>query len=179
MPRIVTVLIVLATGSTSVRAGPPVIESHNPAGSDFFWSTTSTEYVDIPGTEKTVTVPTGSAVITWSLWTHTAGARVRPVIGTQTPPNGMRFPINTLGGMSGSWATTIEGGTIPVKLQVAVGPPDPSGFNTYQGSCTWTLVVFPTADGNVPAVGGIGLAVLVVAVMLGGALVLSRRSVVA
>jgi len=109
---------------------------------------------------------------------NTLGARIRPVIGTQTPPNGTHFRHPTNGGISGSWAAAIQGGTIPVKLQVAPtdeASPGSFSFQTYQGACTWTLTVFPDAQSGVPAVGSIGLVVLVALLLGVGALIITHR----
>jgi len=57
MSRMMLALVSLLTGTSVFAAGQPVIESHNPPDGDV-WFTASTEYVDIPGTEKMVTVPT-------------------------------------------------------------------------------------------------------------------------
>ncbi len=48
-------------------------------------------YIDIPASVKTVTLPPGQAVITWSLGAHTSGDgyfRIRPVIGDLFPEVG-------------------------------------------------------------------------------------------
>jgi hypothetical protein len=151
-----------------------------------------TEYAYIPDSEHTLTVPAGTAFITWSVHgvvVPTFGppndtARFRPVIGSSFPEDGM--PDDTVHSSSGSWAIHTEGGNITVKLQVAA----PFALDEYdwrfvmdssvpesRDAMSWTLMVFPDASAGVPAVGGVGLGLLAVVLLgIGGVLVLRRRN---
>jgi len=184
-PWFVSLAAIGAIGSSQpALAVTPFIENHHhpyQSGSELgpFDATTFT-YVDIPGTTKTITVPSGEAVITWTLGgANPHHALVRPVIGTHAPNS---TPIYDVGSgndvhLSGAWATTIEGGTITVKLQAALSPDFPGGsFNCKPDFGTsWTLAVFPASADNAPAMSAVGLLVLVVLLLGGGAIVLASR----
>lgn len=151
----------------------------------------SAGYLDIPGSEHTLTVPTGTAFITWSLHgdvfcvsgTCVDTTRFRPVIGGNFPTEGL--PDDITGTSTGSWAIPVEAGSITVKLQITA----PYALGEYQSRFTmnssepssqdamsWTLVVFPNAASTgVPAVGGLGLLVLVCSLLGVAALVIARR----
>ena len=133
-------------------------------------------YTDIPASVKTVTVPKGTAIITWSFNYAPIcdPARIRPRIGTLAPNEGLPQYFQGALRPSGSWATPVDAGEISVALQL--GFLSGSFCSLDEGSfITWTLIVFPETTGGVPAVGGVGLAVLV-AVLLGvGALIITRR----
>ena len=147
-------------------------------------------YADIPGSEHTLTVPAGTAFITWSVHgvvVCTQGpcndtARFRPVIGNSFPTEGM--PDNNAHSASGSWAIPTEAGNITVKLQVAA----PYALDEYnwqfqmysansdsRDAMSWTLMVFPDASAGVPTIGGLGLVVLVASLLGVGALVVAHR----
>lgn len=151
-----------------------------------------TVYADIPGSQHSLTVPAGTAFITWSVHgvvVCTAGpcgnetARFRPVIDNSSPTDGM--PDDTAHSASGSWAIPIEAGNITVKLQVAA----PGALDEYnwrfvmessdsasRDAMSWTLVVFPNAaSAGVPAISGLGLTVLVFSLIGIAALVIARR----
>ena len=145
-------------------------------------------YADIPGSEHTLTVPAGTAVITWSVhgMIYCTGtpctARLQPMIGNSSPPEGL--PEDNVGTSSGSWATRTVAGSTTVRLQVAalcaseeyecqlsMASSEPSGGD----AMSWTLMVFPDSNAGVPAVGGVGLGLLA-AVLLGtGGVLVSRR----
>jgi hypothetical protein len=150
-----------------------------------------TVYADIPGSQHSLTVPAGTAFITWSVHgvvVCTAGpcgietARFRPVIGNSFPTEGI--PDDNDGTSSGSWAIHTEAGNITVKLQVAA-PYALDGYNWRfqmysadphsQDAMSWTLMVFPDASAGVPAIGGLGLGVLVLSLLGVGALVIAHR----
>ncbi len=145
---IVLDLVVLALGQVAVAQAPfvenlyvsfPVPRPAEPLPADF---------VDIPQTEKTVTIPAGTAIITWALNIHDGGAGMyRPVIGGDAPLDGLNLEE------SGSWVTETEGGTVTIKMQVKQHPHIPQSDLLIQNSSAfnWTLIVFPEAD-PVPAV---------------------------
>jgi hypothetical protein len=169
----------------SAAAVTPFVETHYhqyqsgaPLG---LFEATSTTYVDIPGTTKTVTAPAGPAVITWTAGRIAANyALIRPVIGTQAPNATPIYhhPSSSDGNLSGSWSANIAGGTLAVKLQAALSPdfPTQSTFSCEPDFGTsWTLMVFPSAEGA-PAMSAVGLFVLVVLMLGAGAtVILSRR----
>ena len=131
------------------------------------------DFTDIPGSDQTLTIPAGKAFITWSFIAvpGETGSRVRPVIGDAFPSEG----IAMRGGRgSGSWITATEGGPVTVKFQAAGGSFEINSSLSF----TWTLFVFPDQPpGPVPAVGGIGLAVLTVLILgLGAVLIRKRQS---
>jgi len=150
-----------------------------------------TDYGDIPGSEHTLTVPAGTAFITWSVHGDVVcslncgqeTARFRPVIGNSFPTEGM--PDDNDGSSSGSWAIPIEAGNTTVKLQVAAPhalDEDNWRFQLYSGeddsrdAMSWTLVVLPdVVSTGVPTVGGLGLTVLVFSLIGVAALVIARR----
>jgi hypothetical protein len=151
-----------------------------------------TVYADILGSEHPLTVPAGTAVITWSVHGAiqcTAGpcidaARFRPAIGNSFPADGM--PYHAAHSSSGAWTTHVDSGSTTVKLQMTA----PYGLDEYdwrfimdssqpssQDAMSWTLIIFPDANAGVPAVGGVGLGLLAVVLLgIGGALVSRRRN---
>jgi len=149
-----------------------------------------TEYEYIPDSEHTLTVPAGTAFITWSVHGvlqctgSPCTARFRPIIENSSPPEGL--PEDDAGTSSGSWVTRTEAGDVTVKLQVAAlcsldkyecqfGMASADPFS--QDAMSWTLMVFPDASASVPAVGGVGLGLLAVVLLgIGGVLVLRRRN---
>jgi len=150
-----------------------------------------TVYTDIPGSEHTLTIPSGTAFITWSVHGDVVcslncgqgTARFRPVIGNSFPTEGM--PDDNDGSSSGSWVIPVVAGSTSVKLQVAAPhalDEDNWRFQLYSGeddsrdAMSWTLVVFPTiASAGVPAIGGLGLMVLVCSLVGVAALVIAHR----
>lgn len=163
---------VLCTSHAAV-AQAPFIESYYLGGEgSTFQDITSFDFVDIVGSEKTVPVPAGRAVIFWSLRANVNEAMIRPMIGSHAPdPAAWYYGGNAY--LSGTWTTNTEGGTLNVKLQGAISNA-PGSYLSVAGT-SWTLIAFPTASGGVPAVGGVGLVVLV-AVLLGiGAFIIVKR----
>lgn len=189
LPSVSMIVVWVAFAGQRVVAQSPLVYSHYvprptvdiPA---------SAGYVDIPGSEHTLTVPAGMAFITW--WLHgdvvcIAGScmdttRFRPVIGGSFPTEGV--PDDVIGTSSGSWAIHTDGGNLTVKLQIAA----PYALGEYesrftmnssesysQDAMSWTLLVFPDAFAGVPAIGGLGLIVLVASLLGVGALLIARR----
>jgi len=151
----------------------------------------SAVYADITVSEHTLTVPAGTAFVTWSVHGvlqqctgFPCTARFRPIIGNSSPSEGL--PEDDAGTSSGSWVTRTEAGSVKVTLQVAalcssgayhcqflMGSPEPFS----RDAMSWTLMVFPDASAGVPAVGGVGLGLLAVVLPgIGGVLVLRRRN---
>ena len=121
----------------------PVIHNHRFRFPVDFGVGPGAGWVDIPGTEKTVTVPAGTASFFWSVTLNTHGAgRTRPYIGGNAPD--VHFIAR--GGFgnehSGSWKTVTGGGTIEVKLQAKAGTNTGWDIAPDDG-VSWTLMVFP------------------------------------
>ena len=118
------------------------------------WTTDSTSFVDIPGSNKTITLPAGIAVITYSLSgfaytpvsNYMAGMwKVQVVIGSQTSPeqNFGSNEQNSHKGMSGSWVTNVTGGSTTIKLQIRADGRFGRGFAlNSEDYITWTIVVY-------------------------------------
>jgi len=173
----VLAVCVLCTSQAAV-AQAPFIENYYGGGGGGAWQyITSSEFVDIGGTEKTVTVPAGRAVIFWTMRAYPDTAMIRPMIGSHAPdPAAIYYGgVSGPGYLSGTWTTNIEGGILNVKLQGALTGPGSSLVVDSPGGISWTLIVFPVTSGGVPAVGGVGLGVLI-AILLGvGAFIIKRR----
>ncbi len=183
------VVLVAFTGQRVVAQSPLIYVHYVPRPTVDIAA--SAGYLDIPGSEHTLTVPAGTAFITWSLHgdvfcvsgTCVDTTRFRPVIGSSFPTEGM--PDDITGTSTGSWAIPVEAGSITVKLQItapyALGEYE-SRFTMYssepssQVAMSWTLVVLPNAtSAGVPAVGGLGLMVLVLLLLGVGALLIAHR----
>lgn len=183
------VVLVAFTGQRAVAQSPLVYTHYVPHPT--FDMPLRTVYTDIPGSQHSLTVPAGTAFITWSvhgvvvykLGGPNETARFRPVIGNGSPTDGM--PDDTARSASGSWAIPVQGGNITVKLQVAApNAVDESNWRYTMDSSapdgrdamSWSLIVLPNAaNAGVPAVGGLGMAVLVVSLLGVGALLIARR----
>ena len=181
MSRCVTltsVAFVLFAGQ-GVVADEPFVDHVYVDNPIFF--TTSDEWVDIPDSEKTISVPAGTAFITWSLGGYSssisaAPSMIRPVIGPNAPAGGVRvvaLPGYPREVVAGSWVTPVETGLITVKLQAKRLVDDDMMFATDGCTLVWTIMVFPEAV-PVPAVSGIGLGVMVVFLIAVGGFVFSR-----
>ncbi len=145
------------------------------------------DYQDIPASQKVVSVPSGTAVLTWSLTGRKSPyvgptVQVRPAIGDTFPTEGqwMNFTeadpmsgVGPFGVSSGSWVTTVEQGTVTVRLQART--PCCTFETAFGRSITWTLVVFPEAVGGVPAVSAWGVIAMSLLVVVVGTLVCARR----
>jgi len=183
-------VVLVAFAGQRVAAQSPLVYSHYVPRPTVDMSL-HTYYADIPGSEHTLTVPAGTAFITWSvhggvvykLGGPNETARIRPVIGTGFPSEGM--PDDTARSSLGSWSVPTQGGDITVKLQVAAPKAVEENFWRFtmdssasdsRDAMSWTLVVLPdTAGTGVPAIGGLGLVVLVGALLGIGALLITRR----
>ncbi len=131
------------------------------------------EFMDLPGSDQTLTLPAGTALITWtSTMTPDFEARMRPRIGTDAP---VGDTVVRGGRASGSWLTTTAGGSVNVGLQVR---------SVHVGCCTgqvdtidslsWSIMVIPDSA-PVPAVSSLGLAVMIVVLLGVGGYVVRRR----
>jgi len=173
----VWVVVIAAVSIRSAVAAGPVVEQHWVPHTPDFQQFGVFDYTDLPGSERSVTIPAGTAVLVWSFNASGTGfdlAKIRPVIGPVFPAEGLA--VNGYGS-SGSWSTPTAGGTVTVKLQVANDAPA-GGFaqNTQCCSLSWTLVVYPeAASADVPAVGGLGIGVTAIALVILGAAVCSVR----
>ena len=191
LPSVLTFVALVAWAGERVVAQSTLVYSHYVPRPTVDMPLRSA-YADIPGSQHTLTVPAGTAFITWSLRGDTNcitgcvgdnTARFRPVIGFSFPTEGL--PDGNDGSSSGSWAIPTNAGNITVKLQAAA--PNASvesewRFQMYSAepqsrdAMSWTLVVFPNAaSAGVPAVGGLGLMVLVATLLGAGALLIARR----
>jgi len=169
--------IVLTGFGVRALAVDPVVEQHWVPHTPTYQRFEVFPFTDLPGSERTVTIPAGQAVLTWSYNSSGSGlgtARFRPVIGGQFPADGLATGDFS---SAGTWSTITPGGTVSVKLQVEQ-PGLGSGFAQDTACCSlsWTLVVFPDApNANVPAVGGMGLGVIAIGVAVAGSLLACRR----
>lgn len=190
LPSVSTFVVLVAFAGQRVVAQSPLVYSHHVPRPNFDMPL-RTVYADIPGSQHSLTVPAGTAFITWSVHgvvQFPAGppsdtARFRPLIGNSFPTDGM--PDDIAHAASGSWGIPIEAGNITVKLQVAA----PYALDEYnwrfgmdssdsasRDAMSWTLVVLPNAaSAGVPAIGGLGLVVLVSALLGIGALLIAHR----
>lgn len=172
-------LSVLSLCSVAAAQSPLVVNHYVPslAGEPYVHGSTGV-YTDIPASVRTMTVPKGRAIINWS-FNYGAScdpALIRPRIGTLAPNEGLPQYFQGTIRPSGSWATPVDAGEISVALQLGFL----SGSDCYldAGSfITWTLIVFPDTSGGVPAVGGVGLAMMVVAMLAAGGYIIRRRQV--
>ncbi len=176
------ILSAVSLCSVAAAQSPVVVHHHHvydPNNLLGLFEATSTTFADIPGTTKTVTVPAGQAVLTWTLTTAGQGGLMRPMIGTHAPDTPPLLLAGTLSATprSDSWATVTEGGTFDVKLQAALSPfITGTPFMAQPDYATsWTLVVFPATAGGVPAVGGVGLGLLVLLLLGVGVVLIARR----
>ena len=173
-----SVAFVLFAGQVAV-AGTPFVDHVYVDNLVYF--TTSTDWDDVLDSEKTISVPAGTAFITWSLGGYSssvdpAPSMIRPVIGANAPEGGVRvvaLPGDPREVVAGSWVTPIEAGLITVKLQVKRLGDDGMMFATDGCTLIWTIMVFPEAE-PIPAVSGIGLGVMVVFLIAVGGFVFSR-----
>lgn len=170
-----SVFVSVMSFSRAVGAGP-VVEQHWVPHTPLFQQLGVFNYVDIPGSLKTVTIPAGTATVVWSFSSSIAaadGLKIRPVIGPDAPTEGLVFSGY---GSSGSWSTATAGGTVTVKLQVASEDPN-GGFGQDASGCSlaWTLVVYPEAAAEVPTIGGASVGILAALLAAGGTALLAVR----
>lgn len=171
-----SVVVVLVGGRVAVGQTPAVESLYV---RDYQDNVMSTTFEDLPTSVKTVTLPAGTAILTWSIraWVQVgnpATLHVLPTIGSVTPLEGLKADLDNLSSeprnLSGSWATQIDGSEVEVKLQARVNP---NQTVTLNDGMTWTLIVFPET-GAVPAISGIGLAVMAVIIIGVGYFVFSK-----
>ncbi len=168
-------VVVLALGP--VAAGQtPFVANH--LVSDAAWIASEGDpipnFIDIVGSEQTLDIPAGTALITWAstMWPDQM-SRIRPRIGTSYPADGT---VVRGAQSSGSWLTTTEGGTVTIALQVKNETGGTTGQVSGSDSLSWSLLVIPeAAAGNVPAIGTVGFIVMVILVLSAGAVLLLRR----
>ena len=170
VPAIVLALGPVAAGQT------PFAANHLVSNADWVYPTpVSFPYTDISGSEQTLEIPAGTALITWTCtMSPDLMPRVRPRIDSNYPTDGTAVRGYR---SSGSWLTTPAGGTVTMALQAKN---DQDGYTTGQvssiDSMSWSIMVVPeAAAGNVPVIGTVGLIVMVILVVSAGAVVLSRR----
>ncbi len=117
---------------------------------DMFRIDAISSFEDVPHSRKTVTIPSGKAMMVWTLsgYTDQGGAGVwdiRPVIGTAVGPE-VSVGTNEVGShkyFSGSWATPVTGGTVIIKLQVRRVPGTNFGpFVAQNDVANWSLIIF-------------------------------------
>ena len=128
-------------------------------------------YADIPGTAKTITLPTGKATITWDVRFQTTSttAWVRPIIGTLAPDEGFFLTSQGLLTWQGMWTVDVEAGTFNVRLQVrnedTEGDPFGPSPLSFQDRITWSIVAAPTVAQGTPSVSTWGLLVLLLGIV--------------
>lgn len=111
-----------------------------------------------------------------------AFTEIRPVIDNGFPDTEVRLPLSAtdqnveVAIASGTWVTDITGGDIEIKLQARIFSGTKT-FSTQWNSISWTVMVFPTQKGNVPAVGAWGLAVMLLSMLTIGSLKIIKREV--
>ncbi|MHC4697116.1 MAG: hypothetical protein ACYTFA_10270 [Planctomycetota bacterium] len=141
---------------------------------------------EVPGSVATLNVPAGTAFMTWSLTatgTGSANFRVWPEIGGNHPGSTEAVRGHVSAGpnpqyaedVSGSWSTYTAGGEIEVRLWID-GSYDVLTGGPYN-SISWTLIVFPEEPAPTPAVSAWGLAVIALAMVAAGSVLIRYRSV--
>ena len=174
MLRLSSVAAVVVLSVSQVVAGQvPFVENlYVPQTSNFELSGPF-DWTDIPETVKVVSIPAGTAFLSWSL-AASAGTnfRIRPVIGDAMPAEGKLVSNNH---SVGSWVGTVTDGTVPVKLQVSAFQAGQFHTTPSWGSVSWSLIIFPRTTGNVPAVSTWGLTMLGLLVLTGGTVAILRR----
>ena len=112
-------------------------------------STNPALYTDLSNSGKTINLPAGTAVITWSTSCYSAAGagfyRFRPIIGTLAPDVGNALYTNeqlSHKQVSGSWVVSIpKAGLYSVRLQAfkeAGGALDQDGADYMN----WSIIVF-------------------------------------
>ena len=119
--------------------------------SSFVTGAVSPGWADVPNSSKVVNIPSGTALIFWSLSGFAPGGgpngvyHVRVVIGTVFGP-AVSFATNEVYShktTAGSWATPVTAGNVTVKLQVRRQWPGSGNFRMDENDHTsWTLIVF-------------------------------------
>ena len=166
-------VVLLALGQVALGQAPFVA---NHLVSDAAWEgpTAPFDYMDVPGSERTLSVPAGTVLITWTSTMFTdLETRIRPRIGDSFPADGT---VVRGGRSSGSWLTTTEGGTVTIGLQVKSVGTSMVGQVPGADSLSWSVLVFPETAAQVPAVGTVGMVAMAVLVLGAGAIVMARRA---
>lgn len=155
----------------------PVIENFSPVDAPgMVMVATSSDFVDVPGTSKTVTLPAGRAVGFWHVGMQNSFALVRLAIGNQAPESSQAvYGIGSLS-VNGESTMTIQAGTYDVRLQVAESNGQNQVYISPNLNTSWTLIVFPDETAGAPTVSEWGLAFMVIIGLIVGTL-LFRRSV--
>ncbi len=187
MSRLTGIVAVVWLSSGVAYGQALFVDSHYITGFDPSWSSNSTTYVDIPGSEKTITLPPGKAVISWTAFAQAflgirMNARIRPVIGGNSPSEGtgLGFDGAVTGALNaGSWSVTTGGGEVEVKLQVKKVFTPPGDKDSIQfgalSSVTWTLVVY---QATVPVISQWGLVVMLLLILTAATAIFARRRAV-
>lgn len=165
--------VLIGATFSGIAQAAPIIESLNvdmSAGS----SVSAADWVDVPGTERVLSFPPGTAVISWSIRAGMDAVwQFRPVVGSIQGVSGFTTPGNP--SYAGSWNFNIASGMQSVKLQVkrpdGLNQGDAFGFPAF-GYVSWTLIVFP--DGSAPAVGAWGLALFGTLIVICATLAMRR-----
>lgn len=108
-----------------------------------------TVYTDIANSGKTIALPAGKAIITWSTSYYSSsgagGYRIRPAIGTMAPTDGNAAYTNEVSShkmASGSWVVTIpSAGNYSVRLQM-IYQTGGSFIQDNNDSYNWSILVF-------------------------------------
>ena len=172
---ILTLLVVLAMPALAFAAPAPYVANHLVTDPSWIGPAAPFEtYIDIPGSEQTLTLPPGTALITWActMLPDNGGVRIRPRIGDDFPVDGA---IVRSGRSSGSWLTTTTGGSLTVGLQVKSAFVGNVAQTPATDTISWSIMI-PTETGDpVPAIGDAGLGIMIVTLLAAGGWIVSRR----
>ncbi len=131
----------------------------------------SVNWHHVPGSSQSLTLPAGTAFMTWYVNAAKDRGRIRAVIGDTI---GSEW-IWTFAEINGSWSGNIPQGTVDVKLQARTDAIGVLEFDSIH-EVRWTLMVIPeTPQGSVPAVSTWGLIVMAILMLSAGTLVMTRR----
>ncbi len=165
-------VVLLALGQVALGQAP-FIANHLVSDAAWVGPTAPFDYMDLPGSEQTLSVPAGTALVTWtSTMLPDLTTRIRPRIGDSFPDDGT---VVRGGRSSGSWLTTTEGGTVTIGLQVKSVGTSMVGQASGIDSLSWSVLIFPETAAQVPAVGTVGMVAMAVLVLGAGAIMMSRR----
>ena len=170
MSRFSFVLVSFVLGS-SVLAAQPVVE--NLVVQIPEQTVAASTWTTVLDSTRTVNVPTGTAVITWTV-APLGILMARPFIGdARMADSEAPFLMGGLGigSAAHSWSAPTQAGEITVGLEILQFEENEAAVG---GSMSWTLVVYPN-DPAVPALGRLGLGALSVALLGAGGLIMHRR----
>ena len=179
MPRVNVgfVVAILGVGFASIESvAGQNIENHFVPALPNGNLTNLADWVDIPGSEKIVVVPPGQASIAWAFSCQgEIDIAVRPVIGSIAPTEGIKFYDHFNAGL---WTAAVPGGQTTVKLQVrdSILGNGGSVVTDPSHSLSWTLTVFPASASGVPAVGGMGLFILISSLVVAAWFIMRRNN---